>query len=27
MMAVFEKSSDDERQHLKALFVKGRVDG
>ena len=27
MMAVFEKPSDDERQHLKALFVKGRVDG
>jgi len=27
MMAVFEKPSDDERHHLKALFVKGRVDG
>jgi hypothetical protein len=27
MMAVFEKPADDERQHLKALFVKGRVDG
>jgi hypothetical protein len=27
MMVVFEKSTDDERQHLKALFVKGRVDG
>jgi len=27
MMAVFVKPSDDERQHLKALFVKGRVDG
>ena len=27
MMAVFEKLFDDERQHLKALFVKGRVDG
>jgi len=27
MMVVFEKPSDDERQHLKALFVKGRVDG
>ena len=27
MMAVFEKPIDDERQHLKALFVKGRVDG
>jgi len=27
MMAIFEKPSDDERQHLKALFVKGRVDG
>jgi hypothetical protein len=25
MMAVFEKPTDDERQHLKALFVKGRV--
>jgi len=24
---IFEKPSDDERQHLKALFVKGRVDG
>jgi hypothetical protein len=27
MMAVFEKPTNDERQHLKALFVKGRVDG
>ena len=27
MMAVFEKPTDGERQHLKALFVKGRVDG
>jgi len=27
MTAVFEKPSDDERQHLKAIFVKGRVDG
>jgi hypothetical protein len=27
MMAIFEKPSDDETQHLKALFVKGRVDG
>jgi hypothetical protein len=27
MMAVFEKMTDDERQHLKALFVKGWVDG
>jgi hypothetical protein len=27
MMDVFEKPTDDERQHLKALFVKGRVDG
>ena len=27
MTTVFEKPSDDERQHLKALFVKGRVDG
>jgi len=27
MSAIFEKPSDDERQHLKALFVKGRVDG
>jgi hypothetical protein len=26
MMAIFEKPSDDERYHLKALFVKGRVD-
>jgi len=26
MTAMFEKPSDDERQHLKALFVKGRVD-
>jgi hypothetical protein len=27
MTAVFEKPTDNERQHLKALFVKGRVDG
>jgi len=27
MIAIFEKPSDDERQHLKALFVKGRVGG
>jgi len=27
MTVVFEKPSDNERQHLKALFVKGRVDG
>jgi len=27
MRAMFEKPSDDERQHLKALFVKGRSDG
>ena len=27
MTAIFEKPSDDERQHLKTLFVKGRVDG
>jgi len=27
MTAIFEKPSHDERQHLKALFVKGRVDG
>jgi len=27
MTAIFEKPSDNERQHLKALFVKGRVDG
>ena len=27
MTAIFEKPTDDERQHLKALFVKGRVDG
>ena len=26
-MAIFEKPTDNERQHLKALFVKGRVDG
>jgi len=26
MTAVFEKPADNERQHLKALFVKGRVD-
>jgi len=27
MTAMFEKPSYDERQHLKALFVKGKVDG
>jgi hypothetical protein len=27
MMTIFEKPTDDERQHLKALFVKVRVDG
>jgi len=27
MTTIFEKPSNDERQHLKALFVKGRVDG
>jgi len=27
MTAIFEKPADKERQHLKALFVKGRVDG
>ena len=27
MTPIFEKPSDDERQHLKALFVKCRVDG
>jgi hypothetical protein len=27
MTAIFEKPADDERQHLKALFLKGRVDG
>jgi len=27
MTAIFEKPADDERQHLIALFVKGRVDG
>jgi len=27
MMAIFKKPTDDERQHLKALFVRGRVDG
>ena len=27
MTAIFEKPSDDEKQHLKALFVKGKVDG
>jgi len=26
MTAIFEKPTNDERQHLKALFVKGRVD-
>jgi len=25
--AIFEKPADNERQHLKALFVKGRDDG
>jgi len=27
LTAIFEKPTDNERQHLKALFVKGRVDG
>jgi len=27
MTTIFKKPADDERQHLKALFVKGRVDG
>jgi len=27
MTIIFEKPADKERQHLKALFVKGRVDG
>jgi len=27
MTAIFEKPADNERQHLKDLFVKGRVDG
>jgi len=27
MIAIFEKPSDDERQYLKALYVKGPVDG
>ena len=27
MTAIFEKPTDNERQHLKALFVKGWVDG
>jgi len=27
MTAIFKKPADNERQHLKALFVKGRVDG
>jgi len=27
MIAIFEKPADNERQHLKALFFKGRVDG
>ena len=27
MTAIFEKPADNERQHLKALFVKGRVHG
>jgi len=27
MIAIFRKPSDDERQHLKALFVKSWVDG
>jgi len=27
MTAIFEKPTNDERQHLNALFIKGRVDG
>ena len=27
MTAIFENPVDNEKQHLKALFVKGRVDG
>jgi len=27
MTTIFEKPTDNERQHLKALFLKGRVDG
>jgi len=27
MTAIFEKPAQNERQHLRALFVKGRVDG
>jgi len=27
MTAIFKKPANDERQHLKALFVKGKVDG
>jgi len=27
MTAIFEKPADNERQHLKALFIKERVDG
>ena len=27
MTVIFEKLSNDERQHLRAMFVKGRVDG
>ena len=27
MTAIFEKPANDERQHLKALLIKGRVDG
>ena len=27
MTAIFEKPADNERQHLKALFVNGRIDG
>jgi len=27
MTAMFEKPSNDERQHVKAFFVKGKVDG
>jgi len=27
MTAIFDKPANNERQHLKALFVKGRVDG
>jgi len=27
MTAIFEKPADNERQHLEAVFVKGKVDG